>query len=179
MSKICNFPVSEIKRCKQLIADDKPNCGRHRCEASANQLGVKSTVYQKDGILHVWRDEPDGLYCLIHSDPAYQVTYQLAGETPPCCLAERTERTNWRGALHRKDGPALIELDGTQRWYRRGKLHRRDGPAVIHADGTQSWYWHNKLHREDGPAVIGADGTREWYLHGEEITEQEHGRLRR
>ncbi len=166
MTKICNFPISNNKRCKQPVADDKPNCGRHRHNLSADQLGQSPTAYRKGGALHVWAGEPDGLYCLIHSDPAYQVLCQLAGEIPPCCLREGIEWKDENNWLHRDDGPALIKVDGAQHWYQHGTRHRDDGPAVIEADGTQEWWQHGEYHRDDGPAWIWPDGTQVWYQHG-------------
>ena len=47
---------------------------------------------------------------------------------------------NNNGKLHREDGPAAIESNGTQCWYRDGVLHREDGPAFIYPDGRGSWY---------------------------------------
>ena len=167
MTRICNFPISQDKRCTQPVANGKPNCGRHGCELSADQLGDNSIIYEKNHELHVWIGEPDGLYCLIHNDSAYRVLYQLAGETLPCCLQKNVEWKDEDGRLHRDDGPAEIEVDGAQRWCRHGKLHREDGPAWIRADGSQAWYQYGKMHREDGPADTWADGTQQWYRHGE------------
>ncbi len=166
MTRVCNFPISKTKRCKQPVTDDKPNCGRHRIDLSADQLGQNPTIYEKDDELHIWEGEPDDIYCLIHSDPAYQTLYQLAGETPPCCLRESIEWKDEYGIPHRDDGPATIEPDGAQHWYQHGWLHRDDGPAVIEADGTQMWYQHGKLHRDDGPARIWSNGMQEWWLRG-------------
>ena len=165
--RICDFPTSRSKRCKQPIADDKPNCGRHKTSLSADQLGQSPIIYQKNGELHIWIGKPDKFYCLVHGDPAYQTLCQLAGETPPCCLQRGISWKNESGQWHRDDGPALIEADGSQRWYQHGKLHRDDGPARIRPDGTQEWYQHGDRHREDGPAVIRSDGTQEWYQHGQ------------
>ena len=168
MTRICNFPTSKSKRCKQPVADDKPNCGRHRVNLSTEQLGEKPTIYRKGGELHVWAGEPDGLYCLIHSDPAYQVLYQVAGETPPCCLKDEIRHMDEHGKLHRNDGPARILPNyGSQFWYQHGKLHRDDGPARVWADGTLEWYQHDELHRDDGPAVIWPSGGQSWYQHNE------------
>ncbi len=201
MTRVCNFPISKTKRCKQPVADDKPNCGRHKCEISAQQLGQDPVVYKKDDELHVWAGEPDDLYCLIHGDPAYQVLYQLAGETPPCCLNKMIEWTDkynkphrddgpaviypdgeqfWyrHGWLHRDDGPAAIEPDGGQSWYRHGKLHREDGPARIEPNGTQTWWQNGELHSDDGPAVIEPDGAQYWFWRGKEVTEARHAQLR-
>jgi hypothetical protein len=167
MTRICNFPISKTKRCKQPIADDKPNCGRHGTDLSADQLSQSPTVYQKDYQLHIWAGEPDDVYCLIHSDPAYQALYRVAGGIQPCCLGgsiEWKDENNW---LHRDDGPALIKVDGTQEWYQHGELHREDGPAIVELDGWQSWYQHNKLHRDDGPAMVMNSGEQYWYRHGE------------
>ncbi len=165
MSKICNFPISKTKRCKQPIADDKPNCGRHSTELSTDQLGQNPTIYKKDGELHVWASEPDDVYCLIHSDPAYQVLYQLAGEAL-CCLKKNAIWRDKNGELHRDDGPAVIEPDGAQEWYQHGKWHRDDGPAIITPNGTREWYQHGECHRDDGPAIVESDGRQSWYQHG-------------
>ncbi len=167
MTRICNFPISKSKRCKQPIADDKPNCGRHHCEVSADQLGQEPTVYQKDDELHVWASEPDSPYCLIHNDTAYQVLYQVAGETPPCCLQKDMKWRDKRGQYHRDDGPAIIEVDGTQHWYQHGEIHRDDGPARVELNGSQKWLYRGQLHRDDGPAVISPDGYQAWYQNGE------------
>ncbi len=166
MTTICNFPISKKKRCKQPVSDGRPNCGRHKTSLSVEQLGQNPIVYQKDRQLHVWAGEPDGLYCLIHNDPAYQTLYQLAGEMQPCCLREDAEWKDEHGKLHRNDGPAVIDENGTQRWYQHGKLHRNDGPAIIYANGSQAWYQYGKWHRDGGPAFIGSDGSQEWYQHG-------------
>ena len=201
MAKICNFPIDRDKRCKQPMTDAKPNCGRHRTNLAADQLGQNLTVYRKGGELHIWIDKPDSLYCLIHNNPAYQVMCQLAGETPPCCLKENIIWRNEQNEPHRDDGPAWIEANGAQWWFRHGevhrdgdpaaifpdgrqywyqhdKRHRDDGPAVVEADGTQEWYQQGKRHRDDGPAFIDADGTQLWFWHGWYVTEKEHAKLR-
>ena len=33
----------------------------------------------------------------------------------------------------------VINKDGTQEWMMQGKVHREDGPAVIQADGSTNW----------------------------------------
>ncbi len=167
MTRACNFPISKKKRCTQPIADDKPNCGRHHCEISIDQLGEKPTIYKKGGELHVWADKPDDVYCLIHNDPAYQVLYQVAGETPPCCLKEMVVHRDSNGDFHREDGPAWISPDGSQVWWQHNGRHREDGPAEIFPDGEKQWWLHGNLRREGGPAITGPDGTQEWYLNGE------------
>ncbi len=178
MTKICNFPISNNKRCKQPVADDKPNCGRHRHNLSADQLGQHPTAYRKNGELHVWAGEPDGFYCLIHSDPSYHVLYQLVGEKPPYCIKDEVRYTDERGELHRDDGPAVMWPDGRLEWYRHGKQHRDDGPAEIWPDGTQRWCQHGKLHREDGPAKIRASGSQEWWWHGVHYDKRDYERIR-
>ena len=42
--------------------------------------------------------------------------------------------------LHREDGPAYTDRDGTKMWYINGKCHREDGPAIIFTDGKVNWY---------------------------------------
>lgn len=34
------------------------------------------------------------------------------------------EYRNSKGELHREDGPAVEEADGTKKWYLNGQLHR-------------------------------------------------------
>jgi hypothetical protein len=72
----------------------------------------------------------------------------------------------WRvdGQLHRTDGPAVEQADGSREWYVNGLLHRTDGPAAEWADGTRKWYLNGLLHRTDGPAVECADGLRMWWI---------------
>jgi len=40
------------------------------------------------------------------------------------------------------------------RYYVDGVLHRENGPAVINNDGSKAWYWKGMLHRDDGPAIV-------------------------
>ncbi len=40
MSRICNFPISKSKRCKQPVADGKPDCGRHKIFATHSDATV-------------------------------------------------------------------------------------------------------------------------------------------
>lgn len=68
--------------------------------------------------------------------------------------------------LHRLDGPALIQPDGTEAWYRNGKCHRENGPALETPDGSKAWYFKGNLHREDGPAIENYNGSRTWFYHG-------------
>jgi len=56
---------------------------------------------------------------------------------------------------------------GDELWYNEGgQLHREDGPAVKDADGTEEWWRDGELHRDDGPAITWADGTEEWWRDG-------------
>ena len=74
------------------------------------------------------------------------------------------------GKLHREDGPAYINSDGTQYWCKVDKIHREDGPAIIYPSGRQEWWKDGERHRDDGPAIIWPDGTKEWYINDKEIT---------
>ena len=81
-------------------------------------------------------------------------------------MAERFYDEN--GELHRDDGPAVINDNGSQAWYKHGKLHRIGGPATIHANGDEGWFVDGKLHRLDGPASDWI--TRKlWFVNGEHI----------
>ena len=77
------------------------------------------------------------------------------------------------GKLHREDGPAYEDAKGIKEWCLNGKLHREDGPAVEWADGDKEWWLNNKRHREDGPAIEYADGSKEWYLNGENLSKKD------
>ncbi len=199
MTRICNFPISETKRCRQPVTGNRPNCGKHGCDLSAQQLGPNPTVYRRGGELHVWTGRPVGLYCMIHRISIYQtavrsiakpycrdvttrldlhVTSRHRDDMPTRVGPGGTQFWYSNGELHRDNGPAMICPDGTQKWYHRDTLHREDGPAVIKANGAQYWYQHGRLHREDGPAMIMPDGTLTWHWYGERVTEQEHAELR-
>jgi len=65
-----------------------------------------------------------------------------------------------------------VNEDGTF-WRLNDKLHREDGPAVEQADGSKSWWLNGQRHREDGPAAEYADGSKFWYLNGKQYTEEE------
>ena len=73
--------------------------------------------------------------------------------------------------LHRLDGPAAENVDGSRQWFQNGLLHRTDGPAVEYADGSREWFQNDVLHRLDGPAIVNAAGTREWWINGVQHTE--------
>jgi hypothetical protein len=68
--------------------------------------------------------------------------------------------------LHRDEGPAIIQFDGTEKWYQNGKLHRDAGPAIEYASGVKEWRINGQRHRDAGPAVIWANGRKEWYYKG-------------
>lgn len=72
------------------------------------------------------------------------------------------------GKLHRADGPAVENADGSTMWMCHGKEHRVNGPA-IETPEKKEWYRDGKLHREKGPAVEHADGKIEWYRNGRKL----------
>jgi len=79
-----------------------------------------------------------------------------------------TSRWYRNGQLHREDGPAVVESDGTGiRWFRNGELHREDGPAFIDPKDGERWYRNGQLHREDGPAVVSDTIGERWYQNGQ------------
>lgn len=84
------------------------------------------------------------------------------------------EYRKYNHKLHREDGPAVEDLDGTKEWRINGKVHREDGPAIELKNGTKKWYKHDSLHRENGPAIEYADGKKRWFLHGEEYSQIEY-----
>jgi len=67
-----------------------------------------------------------------------------------------------------------VDDEGTIIWYNeKWELHRLDGPAVEDFDGTKEWYKEGKLHRLDGPAIEGGHGLELWYIKGKRFTEEE------
>lgn len=79
---------------------------------------------------------------------------------------------NEDNVLHREDGPAIEDFDGSKYWFLYGNLCRKDGPAVECSRGHKRWYLNGKLHRVDGPAIELADGAKTWYLKGERMSEE-------
>ena len=78
--------------------------------------------------------------------------------------------------LHRENGPALINSNGTKFWYKNGHRHRENGPTIIYPNGIKKWYKYGLLHRENGPAIIFPDKTKVWYIKGKLIKIQYEGK---
>jgi len=76
-----------------------------------------------------------------------------------------------KGDLHREDGPAFIDSDGSQFWYLKGKLHRENGPAVEYQNGEKEWYLKGKRHNRNGPAIEYVHGGKKWFINGMQYTE--------
>lgn len=88
----------------------------------------------------------------------------------------RTYKT-WRnpeGQMHRIDGPARIDDDGTEYWFKNGMFHRIDGPAIICPNGRKEWWLNGKLHRIGGPAVKKVNGKKEYYYEGKKMSRSEY-----
>jgi hypothetical protein len=83
---------------------------------------------------------------------------------------------NEEGELHRLDGPAIVQPNGSKEWCVNGKLHRIDGPAVEWYDGGKVWWVNGKRHRLGGPAYEYTDGDREWYVDGKKLTKEQFAR---
>ncbi|WP_202416734.1 hypothetical protein [Duganella qianjiadongensis] len=80
---------------------------------------------------------------------------------------ETLEKTKYYkdGKLHREDGPAVEDLNGSKEWFLNGLRHREDGPAIDN-QWRQEWWIYGEYHREDGPAIEDTNGTKEWWLNG-------------
>jgi hypothetical protein len=63
--------------------------------------------------------------------------------------------------------------DGSRRYSNKDRLHRDNGPAVIDVNGSKFWYKNGKRHRIDGPALEYYNGYNEWYIDGTFLTEAE------
>lgn len=81
---------------------------------------------------------------------------------------------NENGELHRLDGPAKINANGTKEWFVNGKRHREGGPACVGLHNGERWYQDGLLHRVDGPAVIFGGGAMDWFILGVDIVNFEH-----
>lgn len=77
---------------------------------------------------------------------------------------------DYRGELHRLDGPAQIFPDSTECYYFHGKLHRRGGPAIISQSGYRAWVVEGRKHRLDGPAVESPGRDDEYWIKGQRFT---------
>jgi hypothetical protein len=83
----------------------------------------------------------------------------------------RSGQVQWfdeQGQLHRADGPAIENPDGSRMWMCHGKEHRANGPAVETPD-KKEWYKFGERHRNDGPAIEFSDGRMAWYRNGKKM----------
>ncbi|MBC9927283.1 hypothetical protein [Leucobacter sp. cx-169] len=65
---------------------------------------------------------------------------------------------------HREGAPAVMRSDGFVEWRQHGYLHREDGPARVDENGTQFYFEDGVLNRADNqPSVVYADGGLEWW----------------
>ena len=124
------------------------------------------------------RDRPDyqagSLADAFHLSKLYE--YEQNGkdgaELSSAPITREDGRVEWHtlgcpeGFLHREDGPAVENPDGSKEWWLLGQLHRDDAPAITRADGTKHWYRHGEQHRDDGPAFESAEGSLAWYVDG-------------
>ena len=85
---------------------------------------------------------------------------------------------NEKNQLHRLDGPAIEDANGSKSWWVNGNPHRLDGPAFERSDGYKAWWVEGKLHRLDGPAIEGANGDKEWFVQDKELAEEEFNNYR-
>lgn len=76
------------------------------------------------------------------------------------------------GVLHRDNGPAIEEIDGSNTWYRHGLPHREDGPAFS-SFYTKHWYQHGVLHRLDGPAIQSIYWGDIWFFEGRQVKKEQ------
>lgn len=54
------------------------------------------------------------------------------------------------GILHRDDGPAVEQTNGTRQWFVHGMRHCADGPAIRERHGYCEWWTNNTYVRSDG-----------------------------
>ena len=67
-----------------------------------------------------------------------------------------------------------VDMYDTRRYFNSaGELHRDDGPAVEDANGSKFWCQNGRLHRTDGPAIEWAHGINEWWINGVILTDAE------
>ena len=98
------------------------------------------------------------MFTLIQTTQSDRIPSDFTGES----VDDRGNRYHWaKGQLHREDGPAVVEADGTVRYLVGGILHREDGPAV---EWAISKYYPN--------------GLREYYFRGVKVQKADLPRLR-
>ena len=66
--------------------------------------------------------------------------------------------------LHREDGPAWVEDNGTVAWFFNGSPHRCDGPAVEWSRGRNEWWQHGEFKRENNLPVIDDPIKGQWHM---------------
>lgn len=99
---------------------------------------------------------------------------------PAVIQPDGTEEYYSNGKKHRVENWAVINPNGYKEWWLDGKLGRKDGPAIQYSDGGVDWIYDGLYHREDGPAREFADGRKVYYHHGKQInvsTDKEYKRF--
>lgn len=80
--------------------------------------------------------------------------------------SQKLYKTN--GVLHRVDGPAVVDDNGSYKWFQHGLPHREGGPAIEDIWGLQRWMMFGLRHRSDGPAYS-VNHTRMFFIFDEYV----------
>ena len=104
--------------------------------------------WYENGVLIKWEDPKGNMYYFENNEAPYE--------------------------LHREDGPAIENVDGSKVWIRFGEIVQREdsqggtryylgeGKEKFEFNGDTFWYTDGKTDREDGPAIIKANGDMYW-----------------
>ena len=64
----------------------------------------------------------------------------------------------------------------TKKYYHNCILHKLNGPAVENYDGSKEYWVNGELHRLDGPAIEYIDGYNRWFINGKEYSEEDYNK---
>jgi len=81
----------------------------------------------------------------------------------------------WNFVKKYKSGKYTVHIDstGTKLWEYKGYIHRENGPAWIWYSGDKEWFLNGEMHREDGPAIENNNGIKQWWLNDNPYTEKD------
>jgi NAD-dependent SIR2 family protein deacetylase len=109
-----------------------------------------------------------------------QLLAELEKDVPAVDERGRTVFYDDKKRLHRLNGPAVINPDGSREWYMKGVRQRIDGgPTLVRANGTVEWHdLEGFLHRENKPAAIARNGDAWWFERGRLLKVRVNGVIR-
>jgi hypothetical protein len=72
------------------------------------------------------------------------------------------------------DFTGIAKCDNNTLHYYKGKLHNKNGPAIINNDGSTEYFVDGRRHRIEGAAIVRPNGQCYFFLNGKNVTEEKH-----